>query len=83
MPDYKEMYFKLFRAGEQAINTLIQVQQECEELYISQLDPGLKVLSILTENKKSTEEQFQIHALAQIPLLNGFAEICIKSRFFG
>ena len=56
MPDYKEMYFKLFRASEQAINTLIQAQQECEELYISQPEPDLKVVSISTENKKSTEE---------------------------
>ena len=56
MPDYKEMYFKLFRASEQAINTLIEAQRECEELYISQPEPDLKVLSISTENKKSTEE---------------------------
>jgi len=26
MPDYKEMYLKLFRASEQAINTLIQAK---------------------------------------------------------
>lgn len=57
MPDYKEMYFKLFRASEQAINTLIQAQHECEELYIGQPEPDLKVLSISTENKKSMEEE--------------------------
>ena len=34
MPDYKEMYLKMVRATEEAINTLIKVQQECEELYI-------------------------------------------------
>ena len=57
MPNYKEMYLKLFRASEQAINTLIQAQQECEELYISQPEPDLKVVSISTENKKSMEEE--------------------------
>lgn len=55
MPDYKEMYLKLFRASEQAISTLIQAQRECEELYISQPEPDLKVLSISSENKKSME----------------------------
>ena len=34
MPDYKEMYLKLFRATEHAISCLITAQQECEELYI-------------------------------------------------
>lgn len=57
MPDYKEMYLKLFRASEQAISTLIQAQRECEELYISQPEPDLKVLSISPENKKSMEEE--------------------------
>ena len=57
MPDYKEMYLKLFQASERAINTLIQAQRECEELYISQPEPDLKVLSISAENKKSIEEE--------------------------
>ena len=35
MSDYKEMYLKMVRASEQAINILIKAQQECEELYIS------------------------------------------------
>ena len=35
MPDYKEMYLKMVRASEQAINILIKAQRECEELYIS------------------------------------------------
>lgn len=33
-PDYKEMYLKLFRASEAAINFLIAAQQECEEMYL-------------------------------------------------
>ncbi len=57
MPDYKEMYLKLFHASERAINTLIQAQRECEELYISQPEPDLKVLSILSESDKSMEEE--------------------------
>lgn len=57
MPDYKEMYLKLFRASEQVISTLIQAQRECEEQYISQPEPDLKVISISSENKKSMEEE--------------------------
>lgn len=35
MPDYKEMYLKLFRATERAMSCLIEAQQECEEMYIN------------------------------------------------
>lgn len=35
MDNYKEMYLKLFNACEDAINSLIDSQRECEELYIS------------------------------------------------
>ena len=38
MPDYKEMYLKMMRATEKAMNILIQAQQECEELYIADAD---------------------------------------------
>ena len=38
MPDYKEMYLKMVRATESAINTLIKAQQECEELYLQDED---------------------------------------------
>jgi len=40
MPDYKEMYFRLMRATEDAIRTLINAQQECEEMFLS--EPGEK-----------------------------------------
>lgn len=46
MPDYKQMYLTLFRATEQAINTLIQAQQQCEELYISQPESTLKIVPV-------------------------------------
>ena len=47
MPDYKEMYLTLFRATERAISTLIEAQRECEELYISELETGLRVIPLL------------------------------------
>lgn len=34
MPDYKEMYLKMVRATEEALNILIKAQQECEEMYM-------------------------------------------------
>jgi len=44
MADYKELYLKMFRASEEAINLLIAAQQACEELYISQPEVELKLL---------------------------------------
>lgn len=38
MPDYKEMYLNLVRASEEAINTLIRAQRECEEIFINCMD---------------------------------------------
>ena len=45
MPDYKKMYFTLFKASEEAANLLIAAQRECEELYIASEDPKIVVLS--------------------------------------
>ena len=42
MPNYKEMYLKMVRASERAINILIEAQRECEEMYLS--GPELTVL---------------------------------------
>ena len=36
MPNYKEMYYIMVRATEKAIQTLIEAQQHCEELYLSE-----------------------------------------------
>lgn len=44
MPDYKEMYLKIFRASEEAINILIAAQRECEEYYIDYPEPKLTVI---------------------------------------
>lgn len=57
MPDYKEMYMKLFRASEKAVNILIAAQQECEELYISSPEPELNVIPLPSEKKKSEDEE--------------------------
>ena len=57
MPDYKEMYLKMFRASEQAINILIKAQRECEELYISSPEPELRIIELPTENKKGVDEE--------------------------
>ena len=57
MPNYKEMYLKLFWASEEAANILITAQQVCEELYISQPEPELKIVPLPPENKKSANEE--------------------------
>lgn len=44
MPDYKEMYLKLFRAVEEAINILVAAQRECEEIYLSTSETKITVL---------------------------------------
>ncbi len=44
MPDYKEMYLKLFRATERAINELIEAQRECEEMYLDATETEIKLL---------------------------------------
>ena len=44
MPDYKEMYLTLFRATERAINTLIEAQRECEEMFMSEPESELKLM---------------------------------------
>ena len=55
MPDYKEMYLKLFRATEEAISTLIAAQQECEELYIRSFESEIKDLPNSCEEEGASE----------------------------
>lgn len=45
MPDYKEMYLRLSRATEKAVQVLIAAQQECEELYLASPEGEFKVFS--------------------------------------
>ena len=49
MSDYKEMYLKMARATEKAIRILIEVQQECEEMYLQEDGPELTVLEFSKE----------------------------------
>ena len=43
MPDYKEMYLHLMRETEEAIRILVKAQQDCEELYVGDAGPVLRV----------------------------------------
>jgi hypothetical protein len=56
MPDYAEMYKKLFRSQTKAIQILQQAQQETEELYISDEGPDLIVLQPQESEDNSNEE---------------------------
>ncbi len=56
MPDYKEMYFRMFKASERAIELLIAVQQECEELLIFSAGTELKIIELWAENKRDVDE---------------------------
>lgn len=53
MPNYKELYLKMFRASEKAVNILLEAQRECEELFISQPEPELTLLRRSDEGKTS------------------------------
>lgn len=53
MPNYKELYLKMFRASEKAVNILLEAQRECEELFISQPEPELTLLRRSDEGKMS------------------------------
>jgi hypothetical protein len=57
MPDYKEMYLKLFRATEEAVNLLIDAQQACEELYITAPEPELKVVAMPQQNGETKKDR--------------------------
>jgi len=57
MPNYKEMYLKMFRASEAAINTLSMAQRACEESYINRPEPEPNPASITPANKKSADEE--------------------------
>ncbi len=56
MPDYKKMYLTMFRANEEAVNLLLQAQQECEELYISSPEPEIRALNIEKPQGQGSQE---------------------------
>jgi len=47
MPDYKEMYRRLFQSQAQAIEILIKAQQTTEEIYMSASEDNVKHLKII------------------------------------
>lgn len=55
MPDYKEMYLMMARETEKAIQTLVEVQKACEELYIQDEGPVLRMLPTRTEIPDKSE----------------------------
>ena len=44
MPDWKEMYLSLMRDTEKAIRILEEGQRKCEELYLADPGPVLRIL---------------------------------------
>lgn len=42
--DYKELYLTMVRAAEQAIEALIEAQEECEKMYIKAADAACEDL---------------------------------------
>lgn len=54
MTDYKQLYLKLFNASEDAIERLVAVQRECEEIIISDSDiPPEQKITVLTREDKA------------------------------
>ena len=49
LPDYREMYYKLFRAAEQAIDALVLAQRECEQMYVNAPEP--RIVELPREDK--------------------------------
>lgn len=56
MPNYAEMYRKLFKAQSDAIALLQQAQQETEEIYISAPEPDIRVLTPKYTEEPSADE---------------------------
>ncbi len=54
MNDYKKLYHTLFRATEEAINSLIAAQKECEEIYIAS-EQNLKIIKSFPVNPKENK----------------------------
>ena len=57
MPDYKEMYYTLFRASERAVNILLEAQRACEELYLESPRPGLTLSPPVPTGSAKPEEK--------------------------
>lgn len=56
MPNYAEMYRKLFNAQSDAIAILQQAQQDTEEMYVSAPEPDIWVLTPKESDKPPAGE---------------------------
>ena len=61
MPDYKEMYVKLFQSQTRAINMLQEAQKETEGMYIDSDPPDFRLLPFtpkdnIMDSDDSTED---------------------------
>lgn len=57
MPDYKALYSKLYRAVEKSIFLLRDAQEECETLYMEELDPEIDMDQFAPLSKEVSENQ--------------------------
>lgn len=55
--DFKEMYLKMVRATEEAIRLLIEVQQECEEMYTDATKPLVDELRSAYQDPYEEDEE--------------------------
>ena len=51
MPDYKKMYFNLFRSQSEAINILQEAQRKTEEMYIEAEELNVSVIPAKEEEE--------------------------------
>ena len=51
MPDYKEMYIKLFQSQSRAIGILQEAQKETEGMYIDSEPPDIRLLPFASKDK--------------------------------
>lgn len=57
MPDYKALYGKLYRAVEKSIFLLREAQEECETLYMEELDAEIDMDQFTRFSKEASENQ--------------------------
>ena len=50
MPDYKEMYIKLFQSQTRAIGILQEAQQETEGMYIDSDPPDIRLIPFASKD---------------------------------
>lgn len=57
MPDYKALYGKLYRAVEKSIFLLREAQEECETLYMEELNAEIDMDQFTSFSKDASENQ--------------------------